>query len=162
MPRDAMLQANLEFVLTQREDKAVQQPIPWPLSLGRDLFRWLSLNEWILVTAFLYLTVCTLALVVVLGRRRAAMRVALSVTSVLLLTAGTTLAFKVHEERAIERGVVSSERVSVMSGPGQDYTVEFWLHTGTEVEVEVRRPEWLRISVGDLRGWIPTSAVVDI
>jgi tetratricopeptide (TPR) repeat protein len=164
MPRDPLLRANLEFARSQREDKAVQSPIPWPLSLMRDLFRWLSLNEWVIVTATLYLVVCALALWVVLGRRRPLpLRIALYSVLVLFLMSSVTLAFKIHDERGVERGVVSAQRISVMSGPGADYTVEFWLHTGTEVQVEVRRPEWLRVTLGgNLRGWIPASAVVDI
>ncbi len=164
IPRDPLLRANLDFVLSQREDKAVQAPVPWPLSWARQLFRWLSLNEWVLVTTALYGVVCVLALFVVLGRRRRLpLRVALYTTLALFLLSTTTLAYKIHDERNVERGVVTAERISVMSGPGQDYTVEFWLHTGTEVEVEVRRPDWLRIALGnELRGWIPASAVVDI
>ena len=165
MPRDALLRANLDFVLAQREDKALQSPTPWPLSWGRDLFRWLSLNEWVLVATALYLFVCALALVAVLGRsrRRLSLRVALNTVFIVFLISAVTLAYKIHDERNVERGVVAAERVSVMSGPGQDYTVEFWLHTGTEVEVEVRRPQWLRVALGGkLRGWIPASAIVDI
>jgi len=164
MPRDALLQANLEFVLSQREDKAVQSSIPWPFSMVRDLFRWMSLNEWLMVAAALYIAVCGLALVTVLRSRRAlGLRVALYCVFALFVMSSATLAFKIHDERGVERGVVAAERISVMSGPGDDYTVEFWLHTGTEVEVEVRRPEWLRVTLGgNLRGWIPASAIVDI
>lgn len=164
MPRDPMLRANLEYARSQREDKAVHSPIPWPLSLTRDLFRWLSLNEWVVVTASLYVVVCGLALWVVLVRRRPLpLSILLYSVLFLFLISSATLAVKIHAERGIQRGVVSAERISVMSGPGSDYTVEFWLHTGTEINIEVRRPEWLRITLGgNLRGWIPASAVVDI
>jgi len=163
-PRDPLLRANLEFVLSQREDKAVQAPIPWPLSILRDSFRWLSLNEWVTVAAALYVLVCGLALVAILGRRRLlVLRIALYSALVLFAMSTVTLGYKIHDERGVERGVVAAERISVMSGPGDDYTVEFWLHTGTEVEVEVRRPDWLRVTLGgNLRGWIPASAVVGI
>jgi SH3-like domain-containing protein len=74
-----------------------------------------------------------------------------------------TLASKARDERGIERGVVTAERIAVMSGPGQDYTVEFWLHEGSEVRIEVERPDWLRVSMGgSLRGWIPAASLARI
>ena len=56
-----------------------------------------------------------------------------------------------------------SPSFAVMSGPGKDYTVEFWLHEGSEVQIEETRPDWLRVSLGaKLRGWIRAASVVRI
>ena len=46
------------FVLARREDKAMQPPDFWLVLQVRQLFRWLSLNEWIAVCAALYVLTC--------------------------------------------------------------------------------------------------------
>jgi tetratricopeptide (TPR) repeat protein len=164
MPRDGLLRANLEFVLLQREDKAVQPPNPWMVVVAKRVFRWMNLNEWLLVTAALYVLTCAVALYRILaGRKRLVSRVLLYAAAGLLLLSSLTLASKARDERGIERGVVTAERIAVMSGPGQDYTVEFWLHEGSEVRIEVERPDWLRVSMGgSLRGWIPAASLARI
>ncbi|MFQ5600628.1 MAG: BatD family protein [Candidatus Krumholzibacteriia bacterium] len=164
IPRDRLLRANLEYVVSQREDKALQPPVPWPVTAARAVFSWLSLNEWVVVTALVYVLTCVIGLFMILHRnRRFAGRIALYTSVSLLVLSSATLAYKVHEERGVGRGVVAAEKVSVMSGPGQDYTIEFWLHEGTEVEIEVHRPDWLRVSIGgSLRGWIPKESIARI
>ncbi len=164
IPRDPLVHSNLDFVLARREDKAAQPPVPFPLSLLRAVYSHLSLNEWILGTAALYLLLCALLLVRLLRRdRRLPLRLAAQVTLCLFALAALTLAYKIHDERGIVRAVIGAEKISVMSGPGNDYTVEFWLHEGSEVQIEEARPEWLRVSLGaKLRGWVPVGSVIRI
>ena len=164
IPRDPLLHSNLEFVLARREDKAAQAPVPFPLSLLRALYSRLSLNEWILGTSALYVLLSVLLLVRLLRRdRRLLLRLVFQATLGFFVLAALMLAYKIHDERGIERAVIGTEKVSVMSGPGSDYTVEFWLHEGSEVQIEEARPEWLRVSLGaKLRGWVPAGSVIRI
>jgi tetratricopeptide (TPR) repeat protein len=164
MPRDALVRANLAFVLARREDKAVQPAVPFPLTLLRALYRWMSLNEWILFTTGLYVLACAAGIYRIVKRdRRLVVRLALAGLVASFGLAGAALAYKIHDERGIARAVVVADKVSVMSGPGKDYTVEFWLHEGSEVQIEEFRPEWLRVSMGaNLHGWIRAASVVRI
>jgi len=163
-PRDDRVRANLHFVLARREDKAVQPGIPFPLNVLRAVYRQMNLNEWIVFVSVLYVLVCGLAILRVVQRdRRLLMRLVLTMSLVLLLLASAALAYKIHDERGIQRAVITAEKIGVMSGPGKDYTVEFWLHEGSEVQIEESRPHWARVSMGsNLRGWIPLRSLVRI
>jgi tetratricopeptide (TPR) repeat protein len=164
MPRDPLLRSNLEFALSRREDKAVHPPMPWPIAAARAVFRWMNLNEWIVVTTGLYALACGLGFLVYIKRlRRLPVRLAFYAMLSLFLLAAAILLYKAHDERAVQRGVIGVDKAAVVSGPGADYTVEFWVHAGTEVTIEDRRPDWLRVSLGGkLEGWIPTQSVEPI
>jgi tetratricopeptide (TPR) repeat protein len=163
-PRDPQLRSNLDFVLAHREDKAMQAPDLWLVAQVRHMFRWLSLNEWIAVCGLLYVLTCCVMVVRILGRGHPAfLKHVLYVTvSALFVTAAITT-LKMHAVRGVHRGVVSPSKVSVMSGPGLDYTAEFSLHEGAEVQIEAERPQWLRVSLGGkLRGWVPANSIIPI
>jgi tetratricopeptide (TPR) repeat protein len=161
MPRDVLVHENLEHALSMREDKAVQPGVPFVVAWVRSVYRWLSLNEWFLVTSACYLLAAAFGILRIRRRGGAFLtRVALRTAIVLLILSGSMLATKVRSEQRVERGVIAVDKVPVTSGPGEDYTAEFWLHEGTEVVVEVERPDWLRISVNkELRGWVPAGSV---
>lgn len=163
-PRDRMLRSNLEYVLAQREDKAVQTASMPLVAAAQDAFHWLNVNEWMQIGLALYVLACALWVVRLLARgRTTALRLAVLGTQGLLVLCLVVLGFKIYSVHGIHRGVVSASRVAVMSGPGKDYTAEFSLHEGTEVRIESQRSEWLRISVGGkLHGWIPATSLVRI
>ena len=163
-PRDDLVRANLEYALTQREDKAVQTRGVPLVSWIRSAFRWLSLNEWVAVAAALYAATCLLWIVGRLQRTRArAYRAVLWASVGLCALALLTVAAKVQATRGVERGVVTASKVDVTSGPGKTYTTEFSLHEGAEVRIERAREGWLRVSVSEkLRGWVPASSLVRI
>lgn len=160
-PRDDLLRSNLDYVLSLREDKAVQTLWPWPFSMVRSLYRNFSLNEWFVVAAILYGMASLLLIVRMFPRMHFRLLwVSFVITLSFLMVSLAALGGKVRAERFTRSGVVLTEAVDAMSGPGEDYTVEFTLHEGTEVRVEVPRPQWLRISVGSsLRGWVPANTV---
>lgn len=163
-PRDRMLRSNLEYVVAQREDKAVQTAAMPIVAAAQRVFRWLNLNEWILIAFGLYALTCGLWIARMLWRGRpAALRFAIFGTQGLLVVGLVVLGFKIHSVHGVHRGVVTASRVAVMSGPGKDYTAEFSLHEGSEVRIEAQRSDWLRISVGGkLHGWIPAAGLVRI
>ncbi len=164
IPRDTLLRANLDYVLARREDRAAQPPVPFPFSALRTLYSRMSINEWIVLVAILYVFASGVMAYRLLRRdRRLGVRLALVLLVAMLLFTGSTLGYKIHDERGIERAVIDADKIAVMSGPGNDYTVEFWLHEGSEVLVEESRPDWLRVSLGTkLHGWIPARSVVRI
>jgi uncharacterized protein YgiM (DUF1202 family) len=51
--------------------------------------------------------------------------------------------------------------VGVTSGPGAQYTAEFTLHGGTEVDLIEMRGSWVRLALpsSEMEGWVPASAV---
>jgi len=160
-PRDDLLRSNLDYVLSLREDKAVQAQWPWPLSAVRSVYQGFSLNEWFVIAAILYGFASLLLISRLIPRLRFRfLRISFVVTLSFLLLSSAALGGKVRAERFMQSGVVLTDAVTAMSGPGDDYTVEFTLHEGTEVQVEVQRPQWLRVSLGGtLRGWVPAHSI---
>jgi tetratricopeptide (TPR) repeat protein len=163
-PRDAQVRANLDYALARREDKAVQRQEGPLVAVVHGLFRHLSLNEWVACAAVLYVLVCalwvwrTLRRSVHPGLRWTLQGATLLLALVLLLTA-----FKAHAVRGVERGVVTTAKVEVESGPGTNYTAEFSLHEGAELRIEERRGEWVRVSLGEkLHGWVPAASIEPI
>ena len=57
-------------------------------------------------------------------------------------------------------GVLVAGEVEVRAGPGENHTIGFRLHEGTEVEILRVAGEWREIRVSeDLQGWVPRNAV---
>ena len=58
-------------------------------------------------------------------------------------------------------GVVITESVEVVSGPGPQYAEEFTLHSGAQVRLDDSRHGWVRIALpgGELQGWVPAHAL---
>jgi len=80
---------------------------------------------------------------------------------ILLLGGLFSLGGRLYVETIQPEGVVVSQEVDVMSGPGEQYVAEFTLHAGAEISVLEERPRWLRLTLpgGQLQGWVPVSAV---
>lgn len=63
----------------------------------------------------------------------------------------------------VQEGVILAEQIEVRSGPGEEFTVHFQLHEGSEVELVRRTAQWREIRISDeLQGWIPVSSVAAI
>ena len=77
-----------------------------------------------------------------------------------VLSAGPTLALKVHDLEGVQTAVVLAEEVVGRSGPGEDYLQVFTLHEGTRVRVERVEGIWLLVQLSSgLGGWLPAEAV---
>ncbi len=117
------------------------------------------------VAAFLvFLTVTAFFIVAALRLRRWRQRTgALVLQAALLglaLLFSAALLFEWTQIGGREDGVVTTPAVEVRTGPGDQYTVSFRLHQGTEVEVLREAAGWREIKVSDrLQGWAPETAV---
>lgn len=70
------------------------------------------------------------------------------------------VAFRLHDARAVESGVLQARQAEIRSGPGESYATLFTLHAGTVVEVGEERGGWCRVLLPQgSQGWLPTSAV---
>ena len=70
------------------------------------------------------------------------------------------VAFRLHDARAVESGILQAHQAEIHSGPGESYATLFTLHAGTVVDVGERRGGWCRVLLPQgSEGWLPTSAV---
>ena len=81
----------------------------------------------------------------------------------LVLLSLVGLLYQVSMNRSVHEGVVLAEEIEVRSGPGQEFTVHFRLHEGSEVELIRESVGWQEVRVSaELQGWIPVSSVAAI
>ncbi len=96
-------------------------------------------------------------------RERPAATVLQGVLGGLVLLLAAALFFEWHLIEGRDEGVVVAKEIDVRAGPGDQYTVSFRLHEGTEVEIVRGSPGWREVRVSDrLQGWAPETAVTAI
>jgi len=85
------------------------------------------------------------------------------VVAVPLTVSGSSLAWKLHRARAMAQAVVLTDRVDVLSAPGEDSTTLFTVHEGLRVDVRERQGSWSRVLLDNgLNGWVPSETLEEI
>jgi uncharacterized protein YgiM (DUF1202 family) len=164
MPRDEDIKANLAYARSQIVDK-IETPDPgllggWLASLQGLL----TIDETIILAWALYLIMTVLALLAVfVWRWRRFCLYALGFLGVLLILSLTSLGVKLYQQEHVREAVVTAGQVDVLSGPGENYLLEFTVHEGTTLTVEEERGDWWRVRLwGDLEGWAQKAGLQEI
>lgn len=161
LPRDADVAINLELARAQTLDRLEAADGDAMASLvNRALMGWTSPDEAAAIALGLWTALCLIG-VIVLARPRARRMMAYValVVGVLLLISLLSLGGRIVQDQRRPPGVIVAQQVEVRSGPGEDYLVEFSLHSGTEIAVLDQRAGWWRIALpGGLEGWLPAEA----
>jgi hypothetical protein len=156
--------ANLEFVRSQLADR--QAPVGGPLSQAADrFFTGGAPNGLAVAASALYFFALALVVFGVLRRFFPPwLTRTVIVVAVVLVAAVGTLGFRVGRAGRVREAVIVALDVSVRTGPGNDFVLEFRLHEGTKVRVREARESWTRVSVEgtDLEGWLPEEAIEEI
>ncbi|MDX1524104.1 MAG: tetratricopeptide repeat protein [Anaerolineae bacterium] len=161
-PRDAQIAANLRLARSRTVDQleisgAAQFD---PMRLVGD---WLTLGEMSALLLALWLMICiaaSLYIVLPAYRRWWGWLIAGLGGLVLLGFAAVGASLYVDQQRPV--AVVTVPETPVTEGPGSvdDFSLNFSLHAGAEVEIIDRRLGWRQIALpGELRGWVPTDAI---
>lgn len=153
--------ANLEFVRELLADR--QSSVGGPLSaFFARLSSRFTLGRLAVLASALYFVLAGVGIAGVLRGGFAGWPGRLAVVAaVALVVAGALLGYRIAQAGANVEAVVLAPEVSVRTGPGDDFVLEFRLHEGTKVRLAETRGEWARVSVTgtDLEGWLPGSAV---
>lgn len=165
-PRDADVAANLSVARSQTLDKleADEGPLTNLVQVAEE---WLTLSEASMLALFLWVLASLFAIVAILSvRLRRISLWIMALLGVLLLMGLFSMANRYYVQQTSPPAVIVAQEVDVTSGPGtgQQYLVEFSLHTGAEVRLLESRPGWRRVALpgNDFQGWVPTEAVVPI
>lgn len=76
------------------------------------------------------------------------------------LAAGLVYLLERRADGAADEAVVLASSVEARSGPGEENTVAFVVHEGTEVRLGRETNGWFEVSLGaELKGWVPLSSV---
>jgi tetratricopeptide (TPR) repeat protein len=164
MPRDKDIKANLAYARSQIVDKI---KTPSPGLVGRwltSLQELLTIDETTILAWGLYLVMTILALLAAfVWRWRRFCLYALGFLSLLLILSLTSLGVKLYRQEHIREAVVTAKQVEILSGPGENYLLEFTVHEGTTLTVREERGEWRRVRLwGDLEGWVQKAGLQEI
>ncbi len=157
-PKDQDAKANLAYARRHTKDVAPQDvpdPLPWLAALrpGAERAAWLfSLTLNLAAVAF--------ALSRILRRPPGILRPAAVVAAVTALVFGLVFYIEMREANADRLGVIVAEQTQVRIGPGDDYTMAFVVHEGTEAKLGRTTSGWTEITVSDeLKGWVSDETV---
>lgn len=157
-PADEDARANLEYARRRTQDATpteVPDPLPWLSALNPGARR----------AGWIYLVILNLAALFFAGRRflrrpPAFLQHLFAVTAVLAVLGGLLFFFEARAESQRVEAVVMEPVADARSGPGQDYTVAFVVHEGTEVTLGRATGGWVEVSITpELKGWVPGTAV---
>lgn len=164
LPRDGDVVANLKLARAQTLDRIEVENEGALVDLVRRVIGWTTLNEAAALALAVWVLLCGLVISAVLWQRRRRLLVYLAgAVAVLLLFGLLSIGIRLLDERGQPPAVIVAEEVALRSGPGEDYLAEFTLHAGAEVRVVERRAGWARVALpGDLQGWAPGEAVVEV
>ena len=165
-PRDNDIAANLAIARLQTLDQL--EPDEGLLANFVEIAEaWLTLNEALILASILWLLVGLFGVVAILSRRlRRVSLWVLGALGIFLLVGVISMANRYYLEQTAPPAVVVASQVDVTSGPGtgEQYLVEFNLHTGAEIRLLESRPDWRRVALpgGNSQGWVPAQAVESV
>lgn len=170
VPRDPDVRTNLALARAQVADSFEASAVAagqraLPDRLGRVVQERLTLNELAVVTLGIW--ILFVFLLILFGSARAGsswrkgLQYALVLVAVVLVVGVLALESSLYVANNQSEGVVVAAEVDVTSGPGAQYTAEFTLYGGTEVNLIETRGNWVRLALagGDMQGWVMASAV---
>jgi len=164
-PDDRDARHNLDLARGQIRDRVAEPELQYPIRVVKESIERLPPDPLAWIFLLLYVTLAGLLGGLVLARSYSPRRIlayAAVLASVLALTAGTALAYKVRQASA-EVAVVMHDKVDVRSGPGEENTILFTVHEGTRLELRNRLQAWVQVSLPNgLSGWVPSVAVEQV
>ena len=169
LPRDDDLQQNLLYA---RRELVDEQPEPALPEFFRSMLFWhfdTTLNESILIALGLYTAAAALVIIFIFTRRRA-VRHLIVVAAVLLAAVVASVGWKYYDQEMVERGIVIAPACAVRAGHADFEPLITTLHEGTEFVIEDRTSTrsaqaaatWLKISVGNTRGWLLADDIAEM
>lgn len=159
MPRDADLEANLQYALDQTQDKIV---CSGAASVWKTFFFWFDMfSSRELCYVFLsFNCIVWLLLGIRFFLRTDTLGIALSIALFFTLLFGASFAVKYYQTAYGKNAVVLPAEIQVRSGSSPSDTVLFKLHEGAELTVAVEENGWVKIVLCDGKmGWVQKSSI---
>jgi len=154
-PRDAEIQANLQFVRNQVQGPTVREG-RWENWAGA-----LTLNEGAVLTAVLFWL--TAALLIARQIRPAfilKLKNATRIFGFLTIFSATVLGWRAANHFTKATAVVISAEATVRSGPFDEAQSAFAVHDGAELSVLDRHGDWIQVTAGSGKiGWLPVKQI---
>lgn len=157
---------NLELANLSVVDRIPQLPkfllFVWISELASLVsFQWLGM-----VTISLYLLFMALMMLRILLRTSSLTRLlhrSMITAGVVLVVVSGLFLVRIYENESITEAIVMTNKVDVMSAPGEAGTELFTLHEGVKVQIQEHSGNWLKIRLADGKvGWLREDHVEQI
>jgi len=77
-----------------------------------------------------------------------------------LITVGTSVAYRIYNVHFVSRGVVVNVNTDVMSGPGDQFQVLNRIHEGTRFLITDEQQNWVQLEIGEtVKGWVQQNDI---
>jgi tetratricopeptide (TPR) repeat protein len=163
-PRDPQIRENLALARTQSVNEAAVASSNPIQSLADFSSSWFTLNETALLTLGLWFLLGFLFIAfrrIQPGKMRSFTQYGLILTALIFLMMGISLGTRLYTEQIRPEAVIIADQVTINSSPGDEFTTDFSLSSGAEVEVLDVQGSWAHLALPNdiLDGWIPLSTM---
>ena len=164
-PRDRDNTANLAWVRRHIRDLELgESSLPLFIAQLVGVVGLLTLDQWGVVLIAL---VWILAFLLGWGWYREAygpwLRRWLLGAGALLLVSVAVTGSRWYSEEVRNTAVIVAPTIVVRSGPADDFSALFEVHDGLTLNIDERRDQWVRVSLGgDWAGWVPAASVESV
>jgi tetratricopeptide (TPR) repeat protein len=161
-PRDEAIAANLEIARAQTVDK-IQISGAEQFDLTQLIGQWVTLGEMALLILAMWLLICICAgLYILLPVYRRWLGWLMVGWAAFLIIELMLVGLHLYYTQRYPAAVVVAAEVALTAGPGpaEEFSVNFTLHAGAEVNVIGRQLGWRLITLpGELQGWVPLNTI---
>jgi tetratricopeptide (TPR) repeat protein len=163
-PRDADIEANLQFVRLYTADKMEQSGRLFFLGWADALAGRYTVAEWLGFSGMLLFILAVLAAFKVwYGRGGRAGWYWLGFGMFIWLLTMGGAARRYYDQYYLQQGVIIEAATDVRGGPGGDYTLQFTGHDGLIFTIDRLESGWYLVSFANgIKGWIQADSVVRI
>ncbi len=163
-PRDSDTATNLAVARLQTLDQLEKTEEGLLTNLVEVAEGWLTLTEALIFVLIMWLLICGLTIVAILSAKfRQVSLWGGAIVGVILLIGLFSIGNRYYLQQTSPVAVIVAQDVDITSGPGSgdQYLIEFNLHSGAEVRILASRPKWRRIALpgNNFQGWLPAEAV---
>jgi len=159
-PKDKDVLKNLKLAKAHLQDKEIAGGSN-PFAL---FFNWilnfLSVNAYIVLSLILFACVGGFGLSFLLfeSLRKQWVKQIFIVSLVLFLIIGTLTSVKIYKTEYQHYGIVTASVTSIMSGPGDNFSLLFTLHSGSKLQIIKKQKDWSFVSMKNgYAGWLKTK-----
>lgn len=164
VPHDREAKQNLQLANLLIYDRVEKGELSPPIQLALWLHNIFSLNTQLAIVLILFYLSSFLFASFIVKKRRG---LSTDLTILFLLVLIFFLALfsissvkKIYDLEKISYGIILTEKVDVLSGPGDSNAVLFPVHEGLKVRVRAEREAWYQISLPNgLNGWIQKETI---
>ena len=159
-PKDKDILKNLKLAKAHLQDKEIEVASN-PFNL---VFSWVlnffSVNAYIVISLILFACVGGFGLSFLLfeSLRKKWIQQVFILSLILFFAIGTLTAVKIYKTEYQHYGIVMASVTSIMSGPGDNFSLLFTLHSGSKLRVIKKQKDWSFVSMKNgYAGWLKTK-----